>query len=1110
MALVGFNAVAGPTSVTVNGSSNPATCGCGPYYMEVQLACFSPANFSPVIPACNATTWNTYPFYRSALNIPNPMADNCVLEPYFPVVIPYANLCPGTVYVLRARERVCGSGSAGPWSANFTFTTPGIAPTFALTASASPTTVCPGGPSTLTANLTGSGGCGTGAPVFTWQPGNLTGQTVTVNPSTTTTYTVTATGGYLTCYGVTPATVMVTVQPAPSVGTASVTPPTVCAGSCVTLSLTSFAGGTLQWQSSPNGIVWNNITGGTTNPYQFCPVTAATFFRAVITGAPGCGSATSNIVSVGVTPVPTLTITPNNPSICIGQSVTLNVTGSTTYTWTGPNSYSATGSSVTISPTASGTYTVTSGGICPGTQTVNVTVNQLPTVTFTPPSASICFGDAVTVDAGADTNTYVWAPMTGVTLLSPSGDSASLAPSTTTTYNVTSTSPQGCVSTGTMTVTVNANPVLTLASDTIILCPNQTDTAFVSGATNYTWSPNTSISMLNTSGSDVLIGPLTSSTTYTVIGTTGAGCSDTTTLFVNLVNNIVVNAGPDTSICPGASVNLNATGGIQYVWSSNPVATIVNGNTASPTVTPSSTTMFTVNVTDANGCFGSDSLTVTVLPLPTPNAGIDDSICKGDVINLNGSGGGTYSWTGNFILSGANTANPSVGPTITTDYVLLVTDAAGCQNTDTVTIFVNQPPPANAGPDLNLCGSCVTLNASGGVTYSWSPTTGLSSPNSASTQACPTVTTTYVVTVADALGCTATDSAVVNVYPPLAVQMSAPGFICPGGNTQISAAASGGNGGPYGYSWAPATGLSSSTVSNPTASPATTTTYVVTVTDQCGSPAAIDSVVVTVYPTPQLTVTPDITEGCDPVCVNFTGASVPAAENCLYDFGDSFTSTNCNASHCFSGPGSYTITYTVTDVNGCVNTVTYPNLITVHPIPVPGFTATPDSATILAPDFTFTPNCINCDTTHYYMGDPLDSYVSNMNTPFNFTYNDTGWFTVVQVVVSQFGCIATDSIQIYVEPDWSFFAPNAFTPNDDGTNDIFYVYGEGIKTEKFELFIFDRWGNQIFYSKDINKGWDGRVNGGPVCQIDTYVWKCNFLDVKGNKHRVIGHVNLIR
>lgn len=1113
VALVGFNVSNNGSSVTVNANSDPATCGCGPYYMEVELACFSAANFSGNAPTCTATTWNVYPWYHSLLNVPNYTAamgwpDNCVLEPYTPITIPFTQLCAGTTYVLRARERLCGNGSAGPWSSTYTFTTPGTPPSFILSASASPTSVCTNQPVTLTATLTGSGGCGSGLPTFTWNPGNLTGQTVTVNPTATTVYTVTVSGGYVTCYPVPPATVQVTVLPPPTAGTASVNPTTVCQGGCVTLTLTGYSGN-IQWQSSPNGIIWNNIAGATTSPYLFCPVNAATYFHAVVSSPSGCGSATSNTVVVGIIPVPTLTINPANPQICLGQSVTLNVTGSSGYTWSAPsNPGFATGSSVTVTPTATTTYTVSTSASCPATQTVTVVVNPLPVISFSPSNPAICAGDSVTIDAGSNVNTYTWNPALGLTYLSASHDSVSASPPTTTTYNVTALSPAGCSSSGTVTLTVNPIPVLALSNDSVVICPNSSDTVTISGASNYTWSPLTGANILTGNGSQIEFTSAASGN-YTVVGTSGSGCIDSTVVNVQVTNNIVVDAGLPDSICPGQSASLLGTGGTNYSWTSTPSSTIANGNTATPTVTPSVTTVYTVNVTNQFGCYGSDSVTVLVRNLPTPDAGVDTALCIGASINLNATGGNTYGWTGSNITSGAATATATIAPGTTGDYIVTVTDIYGCQNSDTVNVVVHQLPPANAGADQYICGNnCASLTASGGSVYAWSPTNGLSSPNTAATQACPQATTNYIVTVTDIYGCVNTDAVLVTVYPPLQVTASANTSICPGGTANISATASGGDGGPYTYSWSPASGLATPNASSSTATPTVTTTYTITVSDQCGSIVAVDSVTVTVFPQPQLSVTPSVTSGCAPVCVDFSGSSTTPESSCFYDFGDQSTSTTCDPSHCYSDPGSYTVTYTITDVNGCQNTITYPNMIVVHPNPVAGFSVTPQTTSILAPDVTITPNCTSCDTTIYMMGQdsiPVLNYVST----FTYTYTEPGTYNIMQIAVNQYGCADTAYDFVVIEPDWSFFAPNAFTPNGDGRNDVFMVYGDGIDNSTFEMWIFDRWGNLIFTSTDMTKGWDGTKNASELCQIDTYIWRVRFKDLNGNPHSFVGHANLI-
>ncbi|MFN7014214.1 MAG: hypothetical protein ACK4ON_08105, partial [Bacteroidia bacterium] len=256
MPLVNYSAVVGPTGVTVNGSSDPATCGCGPYYMEIQLGCGG--NFTTsdgLYPGCNGGGWNTQFWWRTLLNVathvPPNWTDQCTLEPYGAAFIPFNALCPGTTYALRSRERLCGSGGQiGPWSTVITFTTPGVPPalTGTLTASANP--ICSPNSTTLTANFTG--GCGN--ITYSWSNGLGTGATKVVNPTTTTTYTVTAT---TTCGQTASQSITITVNtPSTPATSITATPATICAGQSSTLTLNGGSlglGASWQWYSGSCG-----------------------------------------------------------------------------------------------------------------------------------------------------------------------------------------------------------------------------------------------------------------------------------------------------------------------------------------------------------------------------------------------------------------------------------------------------------------------------------------------------------------------------------------------------------------------------------------------------------------------------------------------------------------------------------------------------------------------------------------------------------------------------------------------------------------------------------------------------------------------------------------
>lgn len=290
------------------------------------------------------------------------------------------------------------------------------------------------------------------------------------------------------------------------------------------------------------------------------------------------------------------------------------------------------------------------------------------------------------------------------------------------------------------------------------------------------------------------------------------------------------NAGPNQTICQGESVVLSASGGITYLWS--------NGETtASIEVSPTITTNYTVTAYDAFGNSDEDMVTVTVNEAPIAEAGDDQTICEGDTVILNASGGDEYLWN-----TGETTASISVNPTLDTTYsVEVITN--GCSSTDDVTVFVNSLPTITVSNDVTIMdGEVTTLTASGGDNYLWS--TG---ETSASIEVSPTVTTTYTVSTTSINGCTSNTEITVTVIPELVADAGEDVEICDG--EEILLTASGG----VNYTWN--TGETSAQI---TVSPNITTTYSVTVEDSFGN-SDTDSVTVTVNNIPTLTISEDVT-----------------------------------------------------------------------------------------------------------------------------------------------------------------------------------------------------------------------------------------------------------
>ena len=255
------------------------------------------------------------------------------------------------------------------------------------------------------------------------------------------------------------------------------------------------------------------------------------------------------------------------------------------------------------------------------------------------------------------------------------------------------------------------------------------------------------------------------------------------------------------------------------------------------------TGIYLETLTATNGCDSILTLTLAVLDSTNPDCNTDpcitkpfsivnypnQNICTGESVELSVTGGTTYSWAPALGLSATNIANPSANPITTTTYTVIVTNADGCAATDDITINVSENPIANAGSDVSICSSSsTTLNASGGTTYQWSPTSGLSNPSIANPIATPANTTTYLVTASNSNGCTSIDEVVVDVAAELTVDAGEDIIVCPGEATPLNA--SGGSS----YSWSPVEGLSSTNIANPTVTISEAITYCVTVTDANG------------------------------------------------------------------------------------------------------------------------------------------------------------------------------------------------------------------------------------------------------------------------------------
>ncbi|MEM7036196.1 MAG: T9SS type A sorting domain-containing protein [Bacteroidota bacterium] len=398
---------------------------------------------------------------------------------------------------------------------------------------------------------------------------------------------------------------------------------------------------------------------------------------------------------------------------------------------------------------AGGTYsvTVTDTNGCVDTASVVVGNTSAPTANAGADTA-ICAGATVGL-AGMGGGSYSWDQGLG------SGASHSVSPSATTTYTLTVTAANGCTDTDAVQVTVNALPTANAGLDQAI-CIGASASLTAAGGTNYQWNNGLGAGATHT------VTP-TTTTQYNVTVTDANGCIDTddVTVTVNPLPN--ADAGQDQAVCQGDTAFLMASGGNTYQWSSG------LGSNATTTAVPTTTTTYSVTVTDLNGCSASDQVQVTIHALPTALASSDTSICDGGLVVVSASGGGTYNWSNGLGSGSAHTVMPNA----TTTYVVTVTDNHGCKATDDVTVTVFALPAAMISGDTVMCaGDSVTLIGSGGTTFAWS--TGANSP---AITVSPGTFTLYALSVTDANGCTgsASHSVLVNALPatPVITQLGA-------------------------------------------------------------------------------------------------------------------------------------------------------------------------------------------------------------------------------------------------------------------------------------------------------------------------------------------------
>lgn len=488
------------------------------------------------------------------------------------------------------------------------------------------------------------------------------------------------------------------------------------------------------------------------------------------------------------------------------------------------------------------------------------------------------------------------------------------------------------------------------------------------------------------------------------------------------------------------------------------------------------------------------AISVTVTPTPStcgaPNGAASASAAGTPPL--------TYQWSTGVTTTSIN--NLAAGT-----YSITVTDATGCSAVQSFTITSSTGPAVTFSTTPTKCAGgndgTATVNASGGTppfTYSWATT-----PVQNTQTATGLAAGTYSVSVGDASGCSATYT--VAVTSPVALVSTASVIAnasCNGSNDGSAIANLSGGTPPYTYGWTPsgqntqiATGLSAGT-------------YTVAITDNNG--CTTSSNVTITQPSPVIISYSTTAASCGMSDGSATATGGGGTAPYTYLWLTSPVQTTPTAVNLAGG--QYVVI--VTDANGCTSQLTI--VVSGGTPPIAQFNSNPDTVNLMDATVFFTDLSTNAFTWYWDFGDPNDPTPSNLQNPVH-VYSDTGTYCITLVVTDAGGVCRDTAVHcIRVEAPFTFYVPNAFTPNSDGWNEFFYAKGTYIK--EFEMWLFDRWGNLMWSCKtngepqsDPKCLWDGKIaQNGQVVQEDVYVWKVNIVDANNKKHRYIGHVTMVK
>lgn len=512
-------------------------------------------------------------------------------------------------------------------------------------------------------------------------------------------------------------------------------------------------------QSQPNTIYNWTPQQDVSNPNISNPIITPngnSNYTLTVTDEWGCKNSSS--LPISVNPLPSIQITPDT-GLCPGAPLTLSASGGVSFQWL-PAGNLSNGNipNPQLITTVPATYTVlvTDGNGCANRDSVEISVFQKPSIQKTP-DTSICQFSTLqlSISGGAS---YIWSPsatldneLTATPTASPTGDIR---------YFVETTDGNHCKWKDSIEVSILQKPSIQKTQDTSI-CQYSTVQLFISGGTSYIWSPS---STLEDELSATPMATPNGDIRYFVEIRDVNNCIWEDSVSITIFSKPAIQTTPDTTICQNTSIQLFVSGGTNYSW--YPAATLVNEGSATPTATPTANTLYQVDITDNNSCQWKDSVLVTIREEAVFSAIADTAICGPADIQLYANGGDTYLWGPSNQVNPPTQQNPIVSADSTRAYWVIISENT-CNKADTLftTVVVRDSPNVQAFSSNDITCQVISsqLNASGGIAYIWSPSTGLSNPNISAPVASPEMSTQYVVLATDSAGCVSSDTVTVYV-----------------------------------------------------------------------------------------------------------------------------------------------------------------------------------------------------------------------------------------------------------------------------------------------------------------------------------------------------------